>query len=268
MNMLQFSMSQSEKTQRQRYPLGGVRTRSCVVCQAEFSYPIARGTDSTHCSSACREASRVMHRSMKRALVAPCVCGKPGDRKGGLCEACYVRGLRHAKGMRPRSRRLEYRHSQGYVMKFAPDHPLTKQPQRYEYKHRLVFYDAHGEGPFLCHWCGCSVEWQTMHVDHKNSIRDDNDLDNLVPSCAHCNQERGREKNRQNGRRLRLGEVEMCVNEWARVLGIGRSSIIARLNRGWSIERTLTTPRGKFGPKLGARAKTQAEAARGARRRW
>lgn len=49
----------------------------------------------------------------------------------------------------------------------------------------------------------------------------------------------------QNTSRVKLltynGETH-CVAEWARRLGRRRMTLIMRLRRGWSIERTLTTP--------------------------
>ena len=51
--------------------------------------------------------------------------------------------------------------------------------------------------------------------------------------------------NCRNTRRNRLitfrGETKTVV-EWAEITGINRKGIVWRLNNGWSVERTLTTP--------------------------
>jgi len=41
----------------------------------------------------------------------------------------------------------------------------------------------------------------------------------------------------------------MCASAWSREIGVSPSAIAWRLARGWSVERTLTTPRGRVGPK-------------------
>ncbi len=52
-------------------------------------------------------------------------------------------------------------------------------------------------------------------------------------------------ENARNTRRNRVLEFNgesLCVSEWAERLGCRVHFLIARLNRGWSIEKTLTTP--------------------------
>lgn len=34
-----------------------------------------------------------------------------------------------------------------------------------------------------------------------------------------------------------------CLSEWAEILGVDQQTISSRLTRGWSIEKTVTTPR-------------------------
>lgn len=48
--------------------------------------------------------------------------------------------------------------------------------------------------------------------------------------------------NRSNARLLTLGMTTLNVADWARATGIPRRTIQARLKRGWTIQRTLTTP--------------------------
>jgi len=50
-----------------------------------------------------------------------------------------------------------------------------------------------------CYWCGAIIDWfpggktsaGALIVDHLNEKRDDNRLENLVPSCHRCNALRG-----------------------------------------------------------------------------
>lgn len=145
-----------------------------------------------------------------------------------------------------------YRTPAGYLMVACPGHPMAQKGGR-AFHHRIVYYDAHGAGPFDCHWCGKVVTWDTLHIDHVNAVRDDNRLENLVASCPRCNQARGHDKmratQRSQGRLLTYDGLTMCVAEWAREIGISSQALNRRLKVGWPLERALTQGRGPTGPK-------------------
>lgn len=92
-----------------------------------------------------------------------------------------------------------------------------------------------------------------MHVDHLNDQPADNRLDNLVASCALCNQKRGRPKAvaaaRAAGNLITAFGRSMSPNQWAAEIGITRNALMARLKNGWPVERAVSEPRGVFGPK-------------------
>lgn len=146
-------------------------------------------------------------------------------------------------------------HSNGYVLIYMPNHSLTiNHTGSYEYEHRIVYYNAYGEGPFKCHWCGKEISWDSMHVDHLNDIRNDNNIDNLVASCPTCNQHRGRHKMRQTmrskyGHWIEFNGHRKLLGQWANELNITRSALQFRLKAGWPLERVFTEGRGKCGPK-------------------
>lgn len=181
-------------------------------------------------------------------------CGRIAIRlKKTLCYGCYMRMYR--KGTTdyhtPAALRMQ---SRGYLIQQAPGHPLVEgRSGNHEYKHRIVFYDSHGRGPFLCHWCQITVTWATMHVDHLDENKTNNDPHNLVSSCPKCNKWRNYDKTKAalmkaNGVFLTAFGKTQCIRYWARDLGISDSSITARLKAGWSIDRALSEPRGKRGP--------------------
>jgi len=76
--------------------------------------------------------------------------------------------------------------TRGYLEEKLPGHPLATKAGRV-LQHRRVYYDEYGLGPFECYWCGQTVTWGTVHIDHLNEIRDDNRLENLVAACTKCN---------------------------------------------------------------------------------
>jgi hypothetical protein len=51
------------------------------------------------------------------------------------------------------------------------------------------------------------------------------------------------QRNRRNNFNLTFNGKTKTISEWSRIAGLDRSSIKDRLDRGWSIERALTTPR-------------------------
>lgn len=181
-------------------------------------------------------------------------CGLPIRSRNSLyCEKHYMRVRRHGSTdklttMKPG--KLE--HTGGYLLVYAPDHPLARSSSRV-YEHRKVYYDSHGAGPFLCHWCSKSVTWDNLHIDHLDDCKTNNDLSNLVASCPVCNQKRGKEKmtktmRESSHRRYTAHGQTMCLNEWAHYLKLSRPALEYRLNAGWAISRVFSPRIGNSGP--------------------
>lgn len=175
--------------------------------------------------------------------------------RGGRCPYCEMHyGRLRRNGTLDRVLAAHTReHSGGYIQVPANGHPLARGGSLV-YEHRAVYYDAHGDGPFKCHWCGAHITWDTLHIDHLNDNRKDNRISNLVASCPICNQQRGREKMVKTMRRNYATWIEydgkrQTLQEWARQIGIGRTALQYRLASGWPLDRALTEPRGKFGPR-------------------
>lgn len=74
----------------------------------------------------------------------------------------------------------------GYWLLLEKTHPLATKAG-YVYEHRVVAYTKYGPGPLPCHWCGKSLQWQEIEVDHVDWERANNHPDNLVASCPQCN---------------------------------------------------------------------------------
>ncbi len=232
------------------------RNRTCPQCLRQFSYKVSRGADRIYCSDRCAYLSAEAKRHEK--TYAECSvdgCDLDANRIGaGLCEKHYMRKRRHGStdhldSVKPGP--LE--HSGGYLLVYAPGHPLCRGSASRIYEHRKVFYDKNGEGPFSCNWCGITVTWDDMHVDHLNAVVDDNRISNLVASCPPCNVKRGVEKMRstmrkRSNRRYTAHGLTMCLSEWSRHLGISVASIEWRMNNGWPLDKALSPRIGRSGP--------------------
>lgn len=242
------------------------RMATCPECGMQFSYEVGRGNDRKYCGPACASKRRLRRFKARMAKAAECeVDGcfcrirSPGST---LCEKHYMRNRRRGTVRKAREvspPKPELPHSGGYVLEYMPEHILWGETKGRLYQHRRVFFDRYGKGPFDCHWCGQQVSWNTMHVDHVNAIRDDNRIENLVPSCPLCNQKRGHEKMKATRRKRSATRIEwngesLCVSEWAERLNISATSVKWRMSKGWPIERIVTEPRGRFGPRSDRRA--------------
>lgn len=230
------------------------RQRNCRVCGGQFSYPISRGTDRLYCTKQCENQSRV-DASRRRPIYTCTVEGcqnqtRPGSRT--ICEMHHGR-MRRLGSLDLPAKSDTYPHSHGYVVRITKGHPLSTPGQINRiYDHRVAFYAKAGDGPFDCHHCGIQVGWDNMHVDHLNDVRDDNRPDNLVASCAKCNQKRGQHKMRAASRErfgIEFNGTKLLPSEWAARLGTAPGSINKRIAAGWSIERAVSEPRGPTGPK-------------------
>lgn len=184
----------------------------------------------------------MLERRVKRCKVEDCR-SSVRSLNAIFCEKHYRRLLRTGTTEKRKPRRCKTSH--GYITVYDP------RNRKREYEHRKVLFESIGIGPFKCHWCKKTVTKKTMHTDHLNEVRDDNDPRNIVPSCAICNQARGRHKivsiMQSRGFNPTLGNETMPIIEWAKKIGISRESLKWRL-RNWSLERALTEPRGNTGP--------------------
>lgn len=175
------------------------------------------------------------------------------SRNSKYCEKHYMRIRRHGSTEKLSTRKEgKLEHSGGYLLVYAPEHPLAGCRSRV-YEHRKVYYDIHGAGPFDCHWCGKSVNWDTLHIDHLDDCKTNNKPGNLVPSCPVCNQKRGigkmtKKMREKSPRRYTAHGKTMCLNEWANYLGLSRASLDYRLNAGWCISRVFSPRIGNSGP--------------------
>jgi hypothetical protein len=71
--------------------------------------------------------------------------------------------------------------------------------------------------------------------------RNDNDGQYCKANCRWATRAE-QNRNKRNNRYLEYAGKRMLAVDWARHLGVKPRLIRVRLNRGWSVERTLSTP--------------------------
>ena len=66
---------------------------------------------------------------------------------------------------------------------------------------------------------------------------------NYEPGNCHWVTRDVQNRNKRSNRHLTWKGVTQCVVDWAKETGLPRQTIEKRLDSGWSVERTLTTPK-------------------------
>jgi hypothetical protein len=172
----------------------GMRTNKCIQCGTDFAYE-GIGAPRRLCSDFCRTKRR--HANLKlRPLCVVEGCQNPRQYASGVCNACYVRQWRGGDLLQKPKPAYRSLSTHGYVRVSNSTHPLSSNS--FVYEHRKVLYDAIGEGPHACHWCGTAVQWVkgrcvkgSLVPDHLDGDKTNNSLGNLVPACNRCNATRG-----------------------------------------------------------------------------
>ena len=211
-----------------------------------MAHASGRGKATKYCGNVCQKTAGSLRLATRQLLACSADgCAAPATRIGhGLCEAHYMRQRRYGDlDKHPKTIPGPIAHSHGYVLTEAPGHPRSLGAHR-AYEHRVVYFDEHGNGPFSCHWCGCRVTWDDMHVDHLDDSKTNNQIGNLVASCPKCNQRRGRWKIVRAWRAtsgVTINGETLTLNEWSARSGISRSAILSRIKKGWALESAVFT---------------------------
>ena len=107
------------------------------------------------------------------------------------------------------------------------------------------FHNYGGRGIKVCErWLDFQAFYNDMGVRPSASSeidRIDNNGDYCPENCKWVDHKTN-SNNRRTNVVLELNGVKKNVTEWADHLGLTQSAVYARLKRGWSVERTLTTP--------------------------
>lgn len=176
------------------------RERRCATCSKEFVVTASGGVGGYHkkyCSDECRQGAREARKG-PRVLCSTSGCRNAKGYSSGICNSCYYR-VRRTGTLEKRELKGRWLSSHGYVQVCDAAHPLARS-SGLVYEHRKVLFDAIGEGPHPCHWCGRELRWVrgarggptgALVPDHLDGDKANNARANLVPACHPCNASRG-----------------------------------------------------------------------------
>lgn len=184
----------------------------------------------------------VIGREPKRKVHCRCECGRlctvdAGNLRSGRTTSCnnhrdHVNQTHgHTKNQRPTP---EYRTWQNMLKRcYKPN------------AHRYERYG--GRGIRVCdRWRSFENFLADMgsKPSPKYSLDRINNDGNYEPSNCRWSSLQRQSRNKSTSRMLDFNGKSMCVADWADEVGIKRSVLNDRLRRGWTVERTLTTPVG------------------------
>ncbi len=101
-----------------------------------------------------------------------------------------------------------------------------------------------GRGIFVCdRW----LKFSTFLADMGERLREQqidriNNNDGYYKENCRWTTPKQNSRNRKNNHKITFNGKTQCISEWAEELDVNSRTISSRLNRGWSVEKTLATP--------------------------
>lgn len=165
-----------------------------------------------------------------------------------LCQKHYFREMRNGTTERlSRKRKDKCLDGQGYVMLYKPNHPLATKNGLIR-EHRYVAYEKYKREEIKCEICNKSLTWESLHVDHIDENKENNNASNLRILCRACNVMRASVKKHKylhkSYHAITCNGITRTAAEWARTLGVSvcSNTIIRRIKSGWSVTDAIWTP--------------------------
>ncbi len=167
-----------------------------------------------------------------------------------VCQKHYFRMMRYGTYELTRHGKHKpfTRNAKGYVMSRDPEHPLAMK-NGFVYEHRKVIYAKYGDRLPPCELCGKEVNWNTVHIDHKDEVVNNNEDRNLRVLCNACNVMRSRvhipSHTRKSCHAITYNGETKTPAEWSRDprVKIAGNTILGRLKRGMTVEEALFSER-------------------------
>jgi hypothetical protein len=154
---------------------------------------------------------------------------RSGEMKTRRCNSCAKKGNRVTHGM---SETRTYR-------------IWCSMYTRCNYQKNVSYKNYGGRGITICErWRSFENFFADMGhpPSDKHSIDRVNNDGNYEPSNCRWATPNEQAGNSRNAIRLTFGGLTFSISEWSRRTGLKRATINARIEKGWSAERALTTP--------------------------
>lgn len=183
--------------------------------------------------------------SSKKMWLCQCDCGNTiitpiGPLKNGRTKSCGCYGKTHKWNKTHGMSNTRLFHIWANMI----DRCTNKKSPRYK--------DYGGRGISVCdEWCGENgssnfISWAKSNGYKENLTLDriDNDKKYEPLNCRWTSYKK-QARNKRTNRILEYNGQSHCVAEWSDITGIKQQTILRRLKRGWSVEDTLTIPKGQ-----------------------
>ena len=119
--------------------------------------------------------------------------------------------------------------------------------QRCNNKNNKSYKNYGGNGITICNeWANNFETFYNWSI--RNGYKNDLTIDRIdvngdyEPSNCRWATIKEQERNKRTNHNIYFNGETHCIVEWAEILGVNKNTIFTRINRGWSIKRTLTTP--------------------------
>jgi len=156
----------------------------------------------------------------------------------------YFRIMRNGTSDIVRKRNYRSRNGAGYQLLYEPNHPLTQSTGNV-YEHRMVYHDEINSNPTNCEICGKEINWDNLHIDHKDDDITNNKKDNLRATCRPCNTFRGYTLTSQTDNIITIDGISKSIEGWAKMpeVEVTPAGIRKRLARGYSEYDAIYSPK-------------------------
>ena len=169
----------------------------CKICGASFKVPQCRSKTAEYCGKSCAVIGRAMAMSLPKVAITCKECGKVfydhqchAHKRVFCSKACMESNKSHKAGQSERVAGSNNpmwaggisKHSDGYIYRYAPDHPFSSK--NYVLEHRLIAEDhlrsTDPESVFLVKLGNIRYLRPELVVHHKDEDRTNNTPGNLM----------------------------------------------------------------------------------------
>lgn len=233
--------------------------KNCVVCGKEFKVKPSKANSIKCCSKECSNKIRAKNLCSKRfgKLIVLKRVENQGHNPCWLCR-CDCGNFKIVQSSmlttnrttscgcewKERLRKNKTTHNETHTRLYQ----IWRNMKARCFNTKNVSYEYYGaRGIIVCE------EWTKSYKSFRNWALDNNYSDiltidridvngNYEPSNCRWITNLEQQHNKSNNQFLTYKDKTYCISEWSKITGIKNITIRARIKRGWSIEKTLTTP--------------------------